>query len=325
MFTAKSMLFIYVETPLHAGTGRGLGAVDLPIQRERTTGYPIVQASGLKGRLRAAARGRAKDSPTEQDQQQGWLSTKEFLAIFGPETAHASDYAGALSTGDARILLFPVRSLASVFAWVTSCDALARFLREAEMVGLKPGWPLPLAPGKDTALVNGTALLAGDSVVLEEFSFKPDTSQAAVVKAIGEWLAKNALPQTGYDYWKAALPTKLCILHEEAFRDFVLYGTEVQTHIKLDPDTKTVAGKMLWTTESLPVDSLLYVPLMAGPSRAHGVDLDGQAILQKVASLGLTRTQLGGDETTGQGIVALRFVNSNGDRPGSAATPGGKQ
>ncbi len=306
MFTAKSMLFIYVETPLHAGTGRGLGAVDLPIQRERTTGYPIVQASSLKGVLRAETK--------------GGLPNSEWLAIFGPETANASDYAGALSTGDARTLLFPVRSLAGVFAWVTSCDALARFLREAEMVGLKPGWPLPPAPGKDTALVNGTALQAGDSVVLEEFSFTPDTSQAAAVNAIGQWLAQNALPQTGYDYWKKALPDKLCILHEDAFRDFVLYGTEVQTHIKLDPNTKTVAGKMLWTTESLPVDSLLYAPLMASPSRAPGVDLDGQAILQKVTSLGLTRAQLGGDETTGQGMVALRFAQPNGDQTDVAAT-----
>ncbi len=311
MFTAKSMLFIYVETPLHAGTGRGLGAVDLPIQRERTTGYPIVQASSLKGVLRAETKGRLPNND-------------EWLAIFGPETANASDYAGALSTGDARILLFPVRSLAGVFAWVTSCDALARFLREAEMVGLKPGWPLPPAPGKDIALVNGTALQAGDSVVLEEFSFTPDTSQADAVKAIGEWLAKNSLPQTGYDYWKAALPAKLCILHEDAFRDFVLYGTEVQTHIKLDPDRKTVQSGALWTTESLPVDSLLYAPMMATPARG-GASLSGQEVLQKVTGPGLTRAQLGGDETTGQGMVALRFAQPNSNQPDVAVTSGGEE
>lgn len=53
MFEAKSILYIYTETSLHAGSGRGLAAVDLPIQRERVTGYPMVQASGIKGRLRA--------------------------------------------------------------------------------------------------------------------------------------------------------------------------------------------------------------------------------------------------------------------------------
>jgi CRISPR-associated protein Cmr4 len=273
MFEARSMLFIYVETPLHAGTGRGLGAVDLPIQRERTTGYPIIQASSLKGRLRAA-------SDPNLNPQVG-LTKAEHLAIFGPETGNASDHAGALSIGDARILLFPVRSLAGVFAWTTSRDALARFLREAHMVGLSVDWELPAEPDRNTALVSGDALIAGGSVVLEEFSFTPDKSQANIIREIGQWLADNALPQTGYDYWKQALPNKLCILPEDAFRDFVLYGTEVQTHIKLDPDKKTVQSGALWTTESLPVDTLLYAPLMATKSRASGVEFERAAGLGK--------------------------------------------
>ncbi len=296
MFEASSLLFIYVDTPLHAGTGRGLGAVDLPIQRERTTDYPMVQASSLKGRLRAEARGKLRDNELE--------------AIFGPETERASDHAGALAVGDARILLFPVRSLAGVFAWTTSVDVLARFLREAYMAGIRPGWSLPAGPARDKALVSGTALQAGDSVVLEEFSFGPDTGQAETVKAIGQWLAQNALPQAPeYQYWRTALPDKLCILPEDAFRDFVKYATEVQTHIRLDPEKKTVQTGALWTAESLPVDTLLYAPLMATRSRARGVNLTAQDVLQKVRDLGLIRIQLGGDETTGQGIVALRFAD----------------
>ena len=35
-----------------------------------------------------------------------------------------------LRMGDARLLLFPVRSLRGVFAWVTSLDALERFARD---------------------------------------------------------------------------------------------------------------------------------------------------------------------------------------------------
>jgi len=311
MFEAKSMLFIYVETPLHVGTGRGLGAVDLPIQRERTTGYPIVQATSLKGRLRAEAKGK--------------LPEKEWKAIFGPESGNASDHAGALSTSDARILLFPVRSLAGVFGWTTSGNVLARFLREARMVGLSVDWELPSELDKDTALVSGDALIAGESVVLEEFSFTQNKDHASTVQDIGNWLANNALPQTEeYKYWRDALPNKLCILPEDAFRDFVLYGTEVQTHIKLDPDKKTVQSGALWTTESLPVDTLLYAPLMATRSRAN-VSLSGQDILQKVKGLKVPRTQLGGDETTGQGMVALRFTNASGSQPQANATAGGEQ
>ena len=36
-----SMLFVYTETSLHAGSGASLGAVDLPIQRERMSALPM--------------------------------------------------------------------------------------------------------------------------------------------------------------------------------------------------------------------------------------------------------------------------------------------
>jgi CRISPR-associated protein Cmr4 len=306
MFKQKKMLYLTVETPLHAGTGRGLGAVDLPIQRERTTGYPMAQASGIKGCLRAEADPDHSTSATQ-------LTKDEFLTIFGPETNNAADYAGALSVGDARLLFFPVRSLAGVFAWVTSLDALSRFQREAGMIGLTLPWSVPDVvdePKPEKAWLNGSILLAGGKVVLEEFSFEPDTtSQAEFVKKVGEWAATNVLP-TGaeYAYWRKAFPEKLCILPENAFRDFVLYGLEVQTHIKLTPETKTVASGALWTSESLPVDSILYVPLLSTDSRNPALkSLTASDVFTKLTGLGLSRIQMGGDETTGQGLVALRF------------------
>lgn len=296
MFEATRILFVYVETPLHAGTGRGLGGVDLPIQRERVTSYPIVQGSGLKGCLRAATR--------------GTLQEGELDAIFGPER-DPSAHAGALAIGDARVLLFPVRSLAGVFAWTTSVHALARFQREAAMAGLPVPWSVPPAPGDGEALTNGTGLKAGDSVVLEEFSFTP---KEAALEDIGTWIADNALlpsPQTEgqtdeYRYWREALRTKLCVLPEDAFRDFLQHATEVQTHVRLKQDTKTVEEGP-WTEESLPVDTLLYAPLMASRSRSDSLKLTGEEILNKLQGIGLVRLQLGGDETTGQGLVALRF------------------
>lgn len=302
MFEASEMLFIYVETPLHAGSGRGLGAVDLPIQRERATGYPIVQASGIKGRLRAEADDRARRGQE--------ITAEQVAAIFGPETGNASDHAGALSVGDARLLLFPVRSLAGVFAWVTSVDVLARFRREAAMVGLDIPWEVPTGqPGRDEVWTSGDVLTAGQWVVLEEFSFQPRQEQACLVRAIGQWIADNALPITReYDYWRGVLPRKLCVLDEDAFSHFVQHGTEVQTHVRLDTSTKTVQSGALWTTESLPTDTLLYAPLMATKSRRNGTEMSAGQVLKAIRGLGVARTRLGGDETTGQGVVALRVM-----------------
>lgn len=317
MFKASAVLFLFVDTPLHVGSGRGFGVVDLPIQRERVTEYPMVQASGIKGRLRAATDPELNGSATN-GAANGALSKDHHLAIFGPETGNAGDHAGALSVGDARIVAFPVRSLAGVFAWTTSVHALARLRRDAILAGLTVDWTEPPEPDPDRAWVNGDLLTAGASVVLEEFSFQPDQSHATVVEAIGLWLAQHALPQGAeYRYWRDALPKKLCVLPEDAFRDFVRYATEVQTHVKLDPATKTVADKALWTSESLPADTLLYAPLMATDSRRKDQPVSADAVIDAIAGMNLARLQLGGDETTGQGMVALRV--------GRATEAGGNQ
>jgi CRISPR-associated protein Cmr4 len=296
MIQKSDLLFLTVETPLHAGSGRGLGTVDMPVQRERTTGYPMVQSSGLKGCLRAEAR------------LQWGEKSADLETLFGPDTGNAAEHAGALLVGDARLLLFPVRSLAGVFAYATSADALARFRRTAELIGLDLK-DLPEAPkvGKEEAVVNkNSSLLVEKDVVLEEFSFTAVENEQ--VGKIGDWLAEHALPANGYTYWKAALQSNLCILPEDAFRDFTLYATEVQTHIKLNPETKTVVGTALFTSEHLPIDSLLYAPLMATQSRKDKVALTAEQVLTRFGTLNLAHVQLGGDETTGQGWVSLNVV-----------------
>ena len=297
MFKARRLLFFYVETPLHVGAGRASANVDLPIQRERVTQYPMVQASSLKGALRAEycqAHG-VKDNSAEVE------------AVFGKAGGTGDTWAGAISVGDARILLFPVRSLAGVFAWVTSLHALESFRRAADLVGQSISWTLPQGmPDAKIAWVGSKSqVMAQSKVVLEEFSF--DAQPKAEVDAIAQWLAANALPQgEAFAYWRESLPKRLCILPEDDFRDFCLYGTEVQTHIRIDPDKKTVAERALWTAESLPADSLLYAPLMAMDVRNGKDSKKADDVLKEFDFLHGGHIQLGGDETTGQGWVAVK-------------------
>lgn len=44
MFKSAKPVFLIVETSLHAGSGSDLGIVDLPIQREKHTDYPKIEA-----------------------------------------------------------------------------------------------------------------------------------------------------------------------------------------------------------------------------------------------------------------------------------------
>lgn len=313
MFDKAAILFLYAETPLHAGSGTSLGVVDLPIQRERTTGYPMIQASGLKGCLRDIAS----------------ADPQKVEIVFGPDTQRASDHAGALSVGDARILLFPVRSLMGVFAWVTSPNVLARFKREAEMTGLSVSW-IPTGPMDDrTALVaDGSILIANGKVVLEEFAFTARTDSG--VKAIAQWLKDKALPAGDeYAYWRDTLEKRLVILPENAFRDFVQLSTEVIARVRIDGTKKTVERGALWTEEHLPSETLLYATLFASKPRGQNppFDLrDAAAVLNFVKNaVDGKRLQLGGNATVGRGIVKARVVELQAQTQGARTTqPGGR-
>jgi len=301
MFQATDILFLYVETPLHAGTGSGLGVVDLPIQRERVTGYPLVQASGIKGVLRGLAE-RANDAKPE-----------EVITAFGPETANASDHAGAISPGDARLLLFPVRSLLGIFAWTTSRHALSRFMRDAKLAGLDLAWDIPELPDEKALVCKPNEISADGQVILEEFSFPVEANEK--VNIIAEWLADHALP-TGeeYAYWRQALRKRLIILPEDDFREFTRFSTEVVTRVQLDNEKKTVQTGALWTEENLPTDTLLYVPVYATKPRnsqsPEGLN-SAKKVLEFVQEIAKGRAQIGGNETIGRGIVALRWAESN--------------
>jgi CRISPR-associated protein Cmr4 len=314
MFQKANLLFLYTETPLHVGSGSSLGTVDLPIQRERHTNLPMVQGSGIKGKLRSAF---------EPDGKADQISR----AIFGPEK-DGSDHAGALSVGDARILLFPVRALAGVFAWVTCPLVINRLARDLQMTG-QTSLPWNLAnltvAGQQAYIPNNSSIKIGNDVVLEEFSFAVETANPEVQK-FADWLATSALPSGNeYKFWKDKIKKDLVIISDDAFKDFCQFSTDVVSRTKLNTLTKTVVNGALWTEENLPSDALLYAPLFACDPRMEsnkpkkkdqaGVDSDKDVDAAEVLSLvstklqnGHSRLQLGGNETVGRGLVATRFL-----------------
>lgn len=289
MKTKNTILYIYTETAMHAGTGVGLGAVDLPIQREKHTNYPIIQASGVKGALRHAIELQLDDDKVK--------------VIFGGATGEkGQDYAGAVSPGDARILLFPVRALSGVFVWVTAWSVLARFAQETGIVA-----PIPNNKEEGT-YVSSNRILVGDSVMLEEFSYAATVDQDA-----SDWagyLADNALPP-GFDYWKSRLKSHLVILPESEFRDFVRYSTDIVTRIHLDDTTKTVMDGQLFTQELLPADSLFYSSVRMTDSRDFDDDrktkMPVAKVFENIKGALEKPLQIGADETVGRGRVRLNW------------------
>jgi len=302
MFKAATILFMYLESPLHAGSGTSLGVVDLPIQREKHTGFPMVQASGVKGAIRAHAQdlvGRG-DPP---------ITREETNLVFGPEEA-ASEYASAVAFTDAKLLLFPVRSLAGVFAWTTCPTVLNRLRRELTLAG-ENGFPDIPTPEREQALVaEQPGVLVDQSVVLEEFTFTAQKNQ--LVSAVGKWLAIQALPDAGeYSFWADQLQKNLVVLPDDAFRDFVQLSTDVVARIRMDPKRGTVDSEHggLWYEECLPPETVLWTLVMATDPRrenGNGTVRDAASVLAFVTDRlfgQASRMQFGGDETIGRGLV----------------------
>ncbi len=176
-----ALLFIHAQTALHPGSGTALGTVDLPIQRERHTQWPIIPGSTLKGILRDAIREKVMagyepeyEEKQENDQTRRILKRSRrqvaneedpmLVAVFGPgKVEQDSSHAGALSLTDARILAFPVRSLKGVFAWVTCSAVLERLHRDLNLTGANGATlDLPASAGKDKALCQQASPLLVD-------------------------------------------------------------------------------------------------------------------------------------------------------------------
>jgi CRISPR-associated protein Cmr4 len=136
-------VFYHVLTPMHIGSGTTLSLIDLPIQREAHTDFPVMPSSAIKGVIRA--------SFNEQEQED----------IFGK-----GDEEGKVIFTDGKILLFPVKSLKGVFVWITSSYVLERFKRDTEI-----NVEIPKVE-KDNAVVSSDKVLMNNTkLVLEEFTF----------------------------------------------------------------------------------------------------------------------------------------------------------
>lgn len=290
--STDALLFIHALTGLHPGGGTALGVVDLPVQRERHTQWPVIAGSSLKGVLRDAWRSKLG------------AENHQLLAAFGPDTANASDFAGALAFTDARLLAFPVRSLCGVFAWVTCRAVLGRLERDARLLAGNSATPPTAPPVKrgDAACPKGSDLLVdGERLLLEEFEFHRSGNDAGAA----DWLAENAVTDKAT---AARLAQNLVVLHDDDFTHFARHATEVVARVGLDYERKTVRGGALFYEEFLPPETLFYAVAMATDSRSKQVECNAAGMLALLRSHTPPVLQIGADQTIGKGLCTIRMI-----------------
>lgn len=277
MLTDSVVLSLYFETPLHAPSGNVLGNIEYPVQRERTTGWPVVYASTLQSALRASVAQVHGESQADE--------------VFG-----TTGEPGPLSLGDARILLFPVRSTVAPFLWVTCPGVISRARRDLKRtVGLDIAAPPSvkvdeIVMGAGWGQAEPTAL-AEDIVLTARKGY-----DASGLMAL--------LPSDGSAYEAFGKMVESCfgVVSDEVFGFLVRTATEVRVVDGVLADAAQPAYD-----EAVPSDALFYVPVAA----LGGPQVQQQS-LERFGSCVGSYLRVGGGEHLGRGWARTRLLKAQG-------------
>lgn len=263
------LITVQAMSALHPGTGSADGTIDMPIAREKTTNVPIIPGSTMKGVLRS-------------------MASPKLAARFGDV-----DRAGMVQFSDVFTFLLPVRSLAGVYALVTSPYLIRRFLRDIALAGKQA----PISDSElqslkvDSAYVHvktaSAVKLSDQRVVFDDLDLRVAPNTAAIVTKLADAIQYFA-PQV-------SASNHLCVVSDDTMSFLLETATEIRGRNRLD-DNKVVADGQLWYEEMLPAESLLcgIVNIVAAG--------DQQAsIFNELADLSSKPIVFGGKVTTGHG------------------------
>ncbi len=290
-YKVEKILIFWAESPVYVGSERGVGTIDLRLQRNVTTNVPEIYSTSLKGALRNHLSLIAEDDSLKN----------EINWIFGDENR-----IGAVSFLNLKILLLPVHSNFYSYVFVTSPSQLADFSRLLHMKGEELGFDLSglygLSDGEATV---DKSFPAGDGEYLylanASFRFKIKKMDLSnLIKKLSE-VVKVDVP--GYDYLLTKIKKALVIVSDESFMRISNRALFRVARIRIVPETKTAETGALFFQELLPEYSIFFTAVLVSQrAKKHGdpvkrlMDLFDKKLIN-----------LGGDESVGRGFLRIKF------------------
>ena len=235
--------------PVHIGTGgMRLGRVDNSIVREPGTKLPKIPGTSLSGAIRSYAAYRyGKRSCAGQKDHCGKSDCPicyTFGSISGDskEGGGQKNYAGVVSIGDARILLFPVYSMAGP-VWVTSPTALEDFCTQKLKVSENKA---KIASGlsKHKYLNLGWLMVERDR----------------------ENEGKLTLDDLPPDI-PVSVKDRIVLISDKLFSRVINSNLEVRTSVSIDPKTGAAEEGALFTYEAIPRAAFLWLDVVVDDYR----------------------------------------------------------
>jgi CRISPR-associated protein Cmr4 len=276
---------------VHTGAAGSLDVLDLPVQREASTRYPVIWGQSLKGALRQAAGDAA------------WVSEVFGSAATDSDGQGGGTTAGTLAVGDAQLVAMPVPTLRHTFAWVTSELALSRLARKYKVV--KPAAPVPGLPSTrpETGLASSAEWSTGTDEVLG-----PCLVRLSADGELTRWADRIAADALDWDPvfspFAAKLREDLVLAGSDLIVEVLSESTEQAVRVQLG-DTKTVK-KGPFYSEYLPAETIMAASLTL---RGAGDTEDKRRAIEKLLDRELL--QIGGDETLGKGLMWGRLVQAS--------------
>jgi CRISPR-associated protein Cmr4 len=239
-FSTHRYLLMTVD-PVHIGTGgMRLGRVDNSIVREPGTRLPKVPGTSLSGAFRQYAAYRYNKRPCAGQGGHCGRPTCPICYTFGFVKGKGSDqqaHSGVVSIGDARLLLFPVYSMAGP-VWVTSPSALADFG------------------------------ISGHSVADDRARWGGITEQKHL--NLG-WLMVEKESDLGLNGLPSEIPPqvhdRLVLISDKLFSQVVNSNLEVRTSVAINPETGAAEDKALFTYEAIPRAAFLWLDVVVDDFR----------------------------------------------------------
>ncbi len=286
MNSLKQLMMLYALTSTHVGSGDDLNYIDLPIQREKHTDFPKIEASSLKGSVR-------------QSMEQTSKQTYDVNNLLGSKDN--CDHGSAISFSDARLMFFPVKSAKGIFAYTTCPFAINRFISDCKIVGIDDFKDLKLdLPSREISyVVHNNVIVNNNKVILDEYIFdvKEDKNLREFIGII-----KDRLPELIDNN----LDARVILISDDDFKYFVTNSTEVVTRINIDSDSGVVKNKALFTQENLPPETILYSLIFFTDSKVPqngGNSINSRGVREMFNELFPDKIfQIGGDMTLGKGL-----------------------
>lgn len=240
-FSTHRYLFQTID-PVHIGTGgMRLGRVDNSIVREPGTRLPKIPGTSLSGAARHYAAYRYGKRRCAGQKGHCGNPTCPICYTFGSISGDSGqgggqkNFAGVVSIGDARVLLFPVYSMAGP-VWVTSPSALEGFGITGQEINEDKA---RMAPG-----LNRYPHLNLGWLMMEMEEEKV--------------LSLDGLP----DQLPDPVGKRMVIISDKVFSQVVNSNLEIRTSVSIDPETGAAEEGALFTYEAIPRATFMWMDMV---------------------------------------------------------------